>query len=140
MLIMPVVLIEVGKKYSSEQEIALMNAVHSALQEAFEILNNDINVRLLAYESHRFSVPITNTKPVLYTQPELYTLITIDCFSGRSLAAKRNLYRKIVDNLEALGIPKDHVKILLRETSKENWGIRGGQAACDVDVGYAIEV
>ena len=59
---------------------------------------------------------------------------------GRSLDAKRNLYRAIVNNLEGLGIPKDHVKILLREIPKENWGIRGGQAGSDVELGFKVEV
>ncbi|MBS0358866.1 MAG: tautomerase family protein [Proteobacteria bacterium] len=137
---MPIALIEIRKTYSKDQEIALMQAVHSAIQEAFKILNNDIHIRLLAHEPHRFSVPVTNTNPPLYPHPELYTQITIDCFPGRSLDAKRDLYRRIVENLETHGIPKDHVKIILKETSKENWGIRNGQPACDIDVGYAIEV
>ncbi len=130
---MPIVLIEVRKKYSVEQEVALMKAVHSALQDAFK-LNNDINVRLLAHEPHRSSLPET----VVY--PELYTLISIDCIEGRSLATKRELYRSLVENLEKEGIPKDHIKILLRETSYENWGIRGGLAASDVELGYVVEV
>jgi hypothetical protein len=41
---------------------------------------------------------------------------------------------------QPLGIPRDHVKILLREIPRENWGIRGGQAGCDVDLGFLIEV
>jgi len=132
---MPIVLIEVRKKYTQEQEVALMKAVHAALQEAFKILNNDINVRLLVHEPHRSSLPTT------ISYPELYTLISIDCFAGRSLTAKRHLYQRIVENLESLNIPKDHVKILLRETSKENWGIRGGQAGSDVaELGYAVEI
>lgn len=131
---MPIALIEVRKNYSTEQEIALMTAIQSAIQEAFKILNSDINVRLLVHEPHRFTLPST------ISHPELYTHISIDCFSGRSLDAKRHLYRSIVENLEALGIPKDHIKILIRESSKENWGIRGGQAACDVDLGYTVEV
>lgn len=57
------------KKYSPEHEIALMEAVHSALQKAFKILNNDINVRLLVHEPHRFSVPKTN--PTLYVHPDV---------------------------------------------------------------------
>jgi hypothetical protein len=32
------------------------------------------------------------------------------------------------------------VKILLREIQKENWGIRGGQAGCDVELGFKIDV
>ena len=135
---MPIILIEIGKRYSHEHEIAIMGAVHSALRQSFNILNNDINVRLLVHEPHRFSVPKTN--PELYSQPELYTLISIDCYEGRSLPVKRDLYSSIVGNLETLGIPKDHVKIVLRETSKGNWGIRGGQAGCDIEVGYKVEV
>jgi phenylpyruvate tautomerase PptA (4-oxalocrotonate tautomerase family) len=37
-------------------------------------------------------------------------------------------------------MPKDHVKILLREIPKENWGIRGGQAGCEVELGFKVEV
>lgn len=33
-----------------------------------------------------------------------------------------------------------HVVILLREVSTENWGIRGGLAACDVDIGFKVDV
>jgi phenylpyruvate tautomerase PptA (4-oxalocrotonate tautomerase family) len=43
-------------------------------------------------------------------------------------------------NLEALGIPRDHVKIVLREIPRENWGIRGGQAGCDVELGFKVDV
>jgi hypothetical protein len=56
------------------------------------------------------------------------------------LDAKRRLYAGIVDNLEPLGIPRNHVKILLREIPAENWGIRGGQAGCDVELGFKIDV
>lgn len=131
---MPSVLIEVRKQYTSEQEIAIMDAVHSALIEAFKILPGDKNVRLIGHEPHRFAYPPNKERP------ELYTHISIDCFVGRSLDAKRNLYQAIVKNLEKLSIPKDHVKIMLREIPKENWGIRGGQAACDVELGFKVEV
>lgn len=131
---MPSVLIEVRKQYDPEQEIALMNAVHLALQEAFKILPVDRNIRLVVHESHRFAYPPARE------HPELYTHISIDCFAGRSIDAKRNLYCTIVQNLETLGIPANHVKILLREITSENWGIRGGQAGCDVELGFKVEV
>lgn len=131
---MPSVLIEVRRQYAQEQEIALMEAVHKALRDAFKILPGDRNVRLIVHEPHRFACPPAREKP------EVYTHISIDAFAGRSLEAKRNLYKAIVNNLEPFGIPKDHVKILLREITKENWGIRGGQAGCDVELGFKIEV
>ena len=131
---MPSVLIEVRKQYSHTQEIELMEAVHSALRDTFKILPGDKNVRLVVHEPHRFFCP-----PKL-ENPEAYTHISIDAFAGRSLDAKRNLYKAIVNNLEVIGIPKSHVKILLREIARENWGIRGGQAGCDVELGFRIEV
>lgn len=131
---MPSVLIEVRRRYNAAQEVAIMDAVHAALVEAFKILPHDKNVRLIAHESHRFMYSPDREKP------DRYTHISIDAFAGRSLEAKRNLYRAIVDNLEPLGIPKNNVKILLREIPKEDWGIRGGQAACDVDLGYKLDV
>lgn len=131
---MPSVLIEVRKHYEPVIEIKLMDAVHAALQEAFKILPTDKNVRLIAHEPHRFACPPDKS------QPESYTHISIDCFAGRSLEAKRKLYQAIVRNLEEFDIPRDHVKILLREITKENWGIRGGQAGCDVELEFKIEV
>lgn len=131
---MPSVLIEIRKQYTPEQEAALMEAVHAALRKAFKILPGDRNVRLIVHEPQHFACPPDKEKP------ELYTHISIDAFAGRSLDAKRNLYKAIVSNLESLGIPQDHVKILLREITKENWGIRGGQAGCDVELGYKLEV
>ncbi len=131
---MPSVLIEVRKRYPQEEEVALMEAVHDALREAFRILSHDKNVRLIVHEPHRFACPPDREKP------ELYTHISIDAFAGRSLNAKRNLYMSIVKNLEPFGIPKNHIKILLREIPKENWGIRGGQAGCDVELGFKVDV
>ncbi len=131
---MPSILIEVRRPYTQAQEVALMEAVHSALREAFKIHPGDRNVRLVVHEPHRFACPPSCEKS------ELYTHISIDAFAGRSLDAKRNLYRAIVNNLEPLGIPKDHVKILLREIPRRDWGLRGGQAGCDTELGFKIEV
>ena len=131
---MPSVLIEVRRHYPQEREVALIEAVHLALREAFKILPHDTNVRLVVHEPHRFACPPDRA------HPELYTHVSIDAFAGRSLDAKRKLYKTIVTNLEQLGIPPDHVKVLLREIPRENWGLRGGQAGCDIDLGFKVEV
>lgn len=131
---MPSVLIEVRQEYPQDIEKGIMEAVHKALRDSFKIKPGDRNVRLLVHPPHRFECPPERT------QPEYYTHISIDCFIGRSLDAKRSLYQNIVANLEAFDIPGDHVKIMLRELPKENWGIRGGQAACDVQLGFKVEV
>lgn len=131
---MPSVLIEVRQQYPVETESGIMEAVHSALRQAFKILPGDRNVRLLVHEPHRFECPPDRDKP------ECYTHISIDCFAGRSINAKRKLYKIIVQNLAKYDIPANHVKIMLREITAENWGIRGGQAACDVDLEFKVNV
>ncbi|NLE80634.1 MAG: tautomerase family protein [Rhodococcus sp.] len=131
---MPSSLVEVRRRYTEAEEVAIIDAVHDALVSAFRIPPEDKHIRLVSHEPHRFT-----HSPGL-PQPEFYTLVTIDCFAGRSVDAKRNLYTAIVDRLAALGIPKDHATIVLREIPLENWGIRGGQAACDMDLWFDVNV
>ena len=97
---MPSVLIEVRRRYSVEQELALMEAVHAALREAFKIVPGDKNVRLLVHEPHRFACPPDRA------QPELYTHISIDAFAGRSLDAKRDCTRPSLTSLNSSTSPK----------------------------------
>ena len=131
---MPSVLIETRCQRSPLDERALIDAVHQALVYAFEIPAHDRDIRLIVHEPHRYAAPSGKSEPALYTH------ITIDAFMGRSLDAKRKLYRTIVQNLSALDIPADHVKVLVRESPTMNWGIRGGEAACDIDLGFKIAV
>jgi len=130
----PHVLIEVRREAGEELEHAMVEAVHGALVEAFRIPEKDRHVRLLVHPAHRFATP-----PDL-EQPELATIVTIDCFAGRTVAAKRRLYAEVVERLESVGVPRSHVSILLRESALENWGIRGGVPASDVDLGFSVEV
>jgi len=131
---MPHALVEVRRRYSETEEVAIIDAVHAALVTAFVIPPRDKHVRLVAHEPHRFAVAPT------LAEPDLFTLVSIDCFAGRSLQAKRNLYSEIVDRLGVLGIPRDHVSITLRESAPENWGIRGGQAASAINLGFNVHV
>lgn len=131
---MPSALIEVRRQYSDLQEAAIIEAVHAAMRDALQLPPHDRMVRLVAHAPHRFACPPDRSKP------EYFTHISIDAFAGRSLAAKRILYRTVVENLAPFGIPADHVLIMLREIPAENWGVRGGQAACDIDLGFKIDV
>jgi phenylpyruvate tautomerase PptA (4-oxalocrotonate tautomerase family) len=129
---MPNVTIEVRKRYAKEQEEAIIDAVHQALMEAIKIPEWDRTIRLIVHEPHRFATPPQ--------KDDRYTLVEVDLFSGRSLDAKKALYRAIVNNLGRLGIPTDHIKVLLRESAAENWGVRGGVPASEVDLGFKVDV
>lgn len=131
---MPTTLIEVRRQYTEAEEAGLIDAVHSALVTAFRIPPQDKHVRLVVHEPHRFACSPNQTKP------ECYTLVTIDCFAGRSVEAKRSLYREIVEQLAVFGIPGEDITITLRESPTENWGLRGGQAASDIDLGFNVNV
>lgn len=89
-------------------------------------------IRLFVHAPHRFVGPPD--------KGEFYTLVSIDCFVGRSLATKRALYRAITQNLARCGIPPDHLKVLLREAPRENWAIRGGVPASDVALEYEVNI
>jgi phenylpyruvate tautomerase PptA (4-oxalocrotonate tautomerase family) len=129
---MPNVTIEVRRHYSREEEGGIIDAVHAALMEALKIPEWDRTIRLVVHEPHRMASPPE--------RGEFYTLVEVDLFSGRSLKAKKNLYRAIVRNLAPFGIPGSHVKILLRESPPENWGVRGGIPASEVDLGFKVKV
>ena len=131
---MPSSLIEVRRAYSQDEEVAILEAVQDALVAAFRIPPGDRHLRLVVHEPHRFAVP-----PHL-AEPDRATIVSIDCFAGRSSDAKRALYAEIVGRLEPLGIPRDHVTVLVRDLPAESWGIRGGQSASDVDLGFEVNV
>ena len=131
---MPSTVIEVRRSYAPEQEVRIIEAVQAALVEGFKIPVEDRCVRLVTYEPHRFICSPERT------QPESYTLVTVTAFSGRSLDAKRNLYRGIVQRLGELDIPADHVKIILNEVPRENWGLAGGKPASEIELGFKVEV
>ena len=69
-----------------------------------------------------------------------FTLVEFSMFAGRSLAAKRRLYRALVTDLGRLGIPPSDVLIVLHEVPLENWGIRGGTPASEADLGFEVGV
>ena len=129
---MPNVTIEIRRQYARAEEEAIIAAVHAALMEGIRIPVWDKTIRLVIHEPHRFAVPPRCT--------DRYTLIEIDLFPGRSLEAKRALYQALVRNLGKLGIPASDIKILLRESGAENWGIRGGVPASEVDLGFKVDV
>ncbi|MFD7155200.1 tautomerase family protein [Kribbella sp. NPDC059898] len=131
---MPSAQIEIRREYSEADEAGLIDAVHDALVTAFQIPPQDKDVRLVVHAPHRFAC-----SPRL-TQPEYFTLVSIDCFAGRSIDAKRSLYTEIVTNLKPFGIPADHITILVRDLPTTNWGIQAGQAASDLDLAFNINV
>jgi phenylpyruvate tautomerase PptA (4-oxalocrotonate tautomerase family) len=129
---MPNTRIEVKRGWIGEQRAAVIEAVHAAMVEAIRIPEHDRALRLIEHDPADFSAPPERS--------DKYTLVEITLFAGRSPEAKRRLYRAIVRNLSALGIPPMDIKTVLIEAPTENWGIRGGKAASEVDLGFEVNV
>lgn len=129
---MPLVRIEVLEGRSVSETRGLLGAVHEALIEAFAIPDDDRTQRVVEHDRDHFEIPPGRS--------EKYTLVEITAFPGRSVEAKRALYRAIVRNLGGIGVPADDVSIVIHEPPMENWGIRGGHSADEVDLGYRLDI
>jgi phenylpyruvate tautomerase PptA (4-oxalocrotonate tautomerase family) len=129
---MPVVKIDTRRGLSAQTKKQLLEAAHAALVAAFKIPDHDRTQRLVEHAAEDFEIPPG--------KGERYTVVEISVFAGRSIEAKRALYREIVERFEAAGIPRLDVFILLHEEPVENWGLRGGIAGCDIDFGFNLKV
>jgi phenylpyruvate tautomerase PptA (4-oxalocrotonate tautomerase family) len=129
---MPLVKIETRRIWGASEKKEIMEAVHSSMRAALKIPENDRNIRFHEYHPDDFQVPPDKN--------ESYILVEISMFIGRSLQAKKELYRGIVANLNKLGILASDVFIVLHEVPLENWGIRGGIPASEVDLGFIVGV
>ncbi len=129
---MPLVTIETRRGLSADQKKLVFDAVHAALVTAFRIPASDRHQRIVEYEPEDFEIPPG--------KGDRYMVVQIDGFAGRSVDAKRLLYKEIATGLGAAGIPPEDVLIVVRDIPRESWGVRGGQAASDIDLGFEIEV
>ncbi|MBV8848412.1 MAG: tautomerase family protein [Methylobacteriaceae bacterium] len=129
---MPDILVEVRGSWLKDRQTALLEAVHRAVVETLHTPDDEPLARLIEYPVGSYLTPLDAGKR--------FTRIEIVLFRGRSLDAKRNLYRAMTENLRRFDVPSNDVKVVLIEVTAEDVGFRGGQAACDVDLGYALQV
>lgn len=110
----------------------VLEAVQAALVDALKIPPTDRDIVLEIFDGSR--------RIIRPERSDYFTRIEITLFSGRSFAAKRRLYKALVQNLSALGVPANEVKTVLIEVPAENWGLRGGVPASEIDLGFEIKV
>jgi phenylpyruvate tautomerase PptA (4-oxalocrotonate tautomerase family) len=128
---MPSTRITTGK-WAEGSEPQIIEAVQSALVASLRIPDWDRDVVL---DLHGDRTRITPTG-----RSERYTRVEITIFNGRSTDAKRILYKTLVANLAEVGVPSDEIKIVLIEVPPENWGLRGGFPASEIELGFKIDV
>lgn len=128
---MPSTKIETRTGWIGDRRRDVIEAVQQALLEGLKIPEWDRCVRLTEYDHDSFIVPSGKGSS--------YMLVEVTLFSGRSLEAKRRLYRSLIDELGLLGVPATDIKITLIEVSPENWGLRGLPAS-EIDLGFKVDV
>lgn len=129
---MPLVKIEIYKGKGKAYKQAILDGVHKALVTAFRIPENDRNQRIYELDEENFERNTNKT--------DQFSIIEITAFKGRSMEAKRKLYREIFHNLKRdPGIPESDILVYLIEPQLENWGIKGLPAS-NINLGFEVNV
>ena len=101
----------------TSQRKKLSDTLHSCIVEAFKYPENKRAHRFFYMDEEDFYYPEGRSIQ--------YTIIEIFLFEGRSIEAKKTLYKLIFERFEnELGISPNDVEITLIETPLYNWGIR----------------
>lgn len=129
---MPVTLVSVVKGRDSAQKTALLEAVQGAISATLKLPPLDRYIRLAEHGPDEWLLPEGKSAA--------FTLVEIALFEGREAETKGALYQAIVEALEGVGVPRADVFIRLMEQPRENFGIRGGQRADLLDLGYQVKV
>lgn len=129
---MPLVKISILKGRSVSEKTKLLDVVHSSLVEAFKIPIHDRTQRV--YEFSKVDFEIEDGRS------DKYTIVEIIIFPGRSVEAKKKLYKLIFSRLKELGYQDNDATVVLHEPDLDNWGLRGGVSARDIDLGFSLNV
>jgi sarcosine oxidase gamma subunit len=129
---MPVTLVSIRKGRSAAEKRSLMEAVQAAITESLGLPPHDRNLRLAVHGPDEWLLPEGAT--------DKYVLVEIALFAGRTAETKGRLYAAIVQRLAGLGVGKADVFIRVVDQPRENFGIRGGQRADLVQLGYEVKV
>ena len=123
---MPLVRISIVKGRTPEYRRRVGDAIHRAMVETIDVPPLDRFQLLTEHESGDLVydpgyLGIARTSDIVVVQ------ITIS--AGRTLERKRALFRRIADNLAALGLRREDAWINLVEVAKENWSFGDGEAS-----------
>jgi 4-oxalocrotonate tautomerase len=123
---MPLTRVALRRGKSAEYKRAVLDGVHAALREIFNIPDDDKFMLINEYDSenilHSYNYPnIPHSDDLL--------IIQLVVNNTRTVEQKKALYARIVENLaESPGVRQEDVVINLVEVAKENWSFGVGVA------------
>lgn len=127
---MPLITLTMQAGRNAAQKKALLDGVHNALVSSFGIPENDRLQFINEVAPDNWDME----------QTPYEIIVEVKAFAGRSRETKRTLYKNIVENLSDCNLAPESVFIIVNDIPTENWGLRGGQAGCDIDFGFQIDV
>jgi len=113
-------------------QAGLSSAIHKAVVQALAYPADKKFHRFIGLEQSEFIFPSDRSSS--------YTIIEISMFEGRSVEAKKNLIRLLFQYIEQeVGIVPQDIEIMIFETPKHNWGIRG-RCGDELALNYSVEI
>jgi 4-oxalocrotonate tautomerase len=123
---MPLVRVSLLKGRSAELRRKIGDAIHRALVETIDVPQRD---RFQILTEHEAGDLIYDSEYLGIARSDQIVIVQITLSSGRALAQKRALFRRIADNLAALGVRREDAWVNLVEVAKENWSFGLGEAS-----------
>jgi len=123
---MPLVRISLVKGKAPEYRRQVGDAVHRALVETIDVPPAD---RFQVVSEHEPEDFVYDPHYLGIARSNDLVIVQITISAGRSLEKKRALFRRIADNLAALGLRREDVWVNLVEVAKENWSFGNGEAS-----------
>ncbi len=123
---MPLVRIDLAKGHPPQHLSRLGDLVYQAMRETIDVPADDKFQVITEREPHQLNIAPSYLG--IEHSPGI-VLIQITLSAGRSVDAKKALYRRITDDLHAeLGIRKEDVFVNLVEVAREDWSFGNGIA------------
>jgi phenylpyruvate tautomerase PptA (4-oxalocrotonate tautomerase family) len=123
---MPLVRISLVKGKTAAYRRKLGDAIHNALVDTIDVPLAD---RFQLLTEHEPGDLIYDPGFLGIARSNDIVIVQITISTGRSLEKKRALFRRIADNLAALGLRREDAWINLIEVAKENWSFGNGVAS-----------
>jgi 4-oxalocrotonate tautomerase len=123
---MPLVRVSLLKGRSAELRRKIGDAIHRALVETIDVPQRD---RFQILTEHEAGDLVYDSEYLGIARSDQIVIVQITLSSGRALAQKRALFRRIADNLAALGVRREDAWVNLVEVAKENWSFGLGEAS-----------
>ena len=123
---MPLVRISLVRGNAPEVRRRIGDAIHRALVETIDVPPADRFQLITEHDAEDF---VYDPQYLGISRSEDLVIAQITITAGRSLEKKRALFRRIADNLAALGLRREDVWVNLVEVAKENWSFGNGVAS-----------